>query len=299
MKIMADRNSYRRQEHREQSERGDRQGRQPEQFQSERSYREEEYGGGYGQMGEDYSEGRSNSQQNEQGNQDERYGSSWRSEGSFEGGRDQDTRPGGGYGPARYDNRERGGLGSFNSESYRTGGDVGPRENQGYGRGQSTSGGSYGTGTHGVAGQRDHTDRGGSQRSDNRGFFDKAGDEVASWFGDDDAARRREKDHRGRGPANYTRSDDRILEDACDRLTEDGEVDARNIQVTVQGGELTLDGTVEDRRHKRRAEDVVHDISGVGHVQNNLRMTGNVRSDHDRTDTDEPTTSERNTGTLA
>ena len=88
---------------------------------------------------------------------------------------------------------------------------------------------------------------------------------------------RREMDHRGRGPANYTRSDDRILEDTCDKLTEDWGVDARNVQVTVQNGEVTLDGTVENRRQKRRAEDIVHDLSGVGHVQNNLRITDNSR----------------------
>ena len=100
---------------------------------------------------------------------------------------------------------------------------------------------------------------------------------MASWFGDEDAVHRREEDHRGRGPANYKRSDERILEDTCDRLTQDHGVDARNVQVTVQGGEVTLDGTVSDRGQKRRAEDVVHEISGVGHVQNNLRVQDNFR----------------------
>ena len=51
----------------------------------------------------------------------------------------------------------------------------------------------------------DHSDRGwrGDNRSqdnrggsDDRGFWDRAGDEVASWFGDDDAERRRRQDHR-------------------------------------------------------------------------------------------------------
>ena len=105
-----------------------------------------------------------------------------------------------------------------------------------------------------------------------RGFLARAGDQVASWFGDVEAARRVEQDHRGKGPANYKRTDERILEDACDRLTEDWEVDARNIQVTVHGGEVTLDGTVSNRAAKRRAEDIVEDVSGVGHVQNNLRV---------------------------
>jgi hypothetical protein len=78
--------------------------------------------------------------------------------------------------------------------------------------------------------------------------------------------------HQGRGPGNYKRSDQRILEDACDRLTDDHHIDASNIEVTVQDGEVTLTGTVSDRMAKRRAEDVIDHLSGVKHVQNNLRV---------------------------
>src|SRR3954466_8885192 len=34
---------------------------------------------------------------------------------------------------------------------------------------------------------------------DERGFFERAGDEISSWFGDEDAERRRERDHRMEG----------------------------------------------------------------------------------------------------
>ncbi|WP_423141579.1 BON domain-containing protein [Parablastomonas sp. CN1-191] len=120
-------------------------------------------------------------------------------------------------------------------------------------------------------GQDDYR-RGAGNYRDHRGFLDRAGDEIASWFGDDDAQRRREQDHRGRGPSNYTRSDDRIREDVNDRLTDDRHVDASKITVAVDQGEVTLDGTVSDRAAKRRAEDCVDCISGVKHVQNNLRV---------------------------
>lgn len=114
------------------------------------------------------------------------------------------------------------------------------------------------------------------KHGESRGFFDRAGDEIASWFGDKDAARRREQDerenHRGRGPASYTRSDERIREDANDHLTHDWGVDASEVTVSVKDGELTLDGTVDSRQAKRRAEDCVENISGVKHVQNNLRV---------------------------
>lgn len=111
--------------------------------------------------------------------------------------------------------------------------------------------------------------------SGERGFFDKAGDTIASWFGDEEAERRLERDHRGSGPSNYQRSDERLLEDACERLTHDPYVDARNINVTASDNEITLEGTVDSRMAKRRAEDCVHDISGVKHVQNNLRIEDN------------------------
>lgn len=113
-----------------------------------------------------------------------------------------------------------------------------------------------------------YTGAGSYGNDDGRGFADRAVDEVRSWFGDKDAERRREEDHRGRGPSDYTRSDERIREDANDRLTEDPRLDARQISVTVAEGELTLSGTVEDRAAKRRAEDCVDAISGVKHVQN-------------------------------
>lgn len=111
-----------------------------------------------------------------------------------------------------------------------------------------------------------------------RDFWDKTRDEVASWFGDEDAHRRREWDamHAGKGPKNYKRSDARIHEDVNDRLMEDPYLDASDIEVDVKDGEVTLNGTVFDRRAKRHAEDLVERISGVGHVQNNLRARPNA-----------------------
>lgn len=78
--------------------------------------------------------------------------------------------------------------------------------------------------------------------------------------------------HRGRGPRNYTRSDQRIREDVSDRLTDDPHVDASDMEVTVESGEVTLSGTVMSRPVKHRAEDVAESVSGVRHVQNNLRI---------------------------
>jgi len=178
-----------------------------------------------------------------------------------------------GYARPRYGTGETRGFGSF------TGNDYGGRDFNAPRYGSSrTFDTSYGAGSqlaaaHGEWREPDYGYRGeyGRERNE-RGFLERAGDEVASWFGDDDAARRRRQDYRGHGPAGYTRSDDRILEDASDALTDDWGVDARNIQVTVTNAEVTLDGTVPSREQKRRAEDCVDDLSGVKNVQNNLRV---------------------------
>lgn len=202
--------------------------------------------------------------------------------GGFRDGNRNATSHRGHYGSVRYDSPDRG-FASFTSED-QGGRDFVARGNRsGYGWqgarvGMTPEG--YGfrgdTAGYGYSGPRER------YGDDERGFFERAGDEIASWFGDDEAARRREMDHRGRGPQNYTRSDERILEDACDRLTDDWAIDARNVQVTVDKGELTLDGTVASREEKRRAEDCVERVSGVGHVQNNLRVQDRAEWTSDR-----------------
>jgi osmotically-inducible protein OsmY len=112
---------------------------------------------------------------------------------------------------------------------------------------------------------------------EDRSWWDRTSDEVSSWFGDRDAERRRDMDaaqggHRGRGPKGYARSDDRIREDVNDKLTDDAWLDASMIEVRVESGEVTLSGAVENRSDKRRAEDIAERVSGVTHVQNNLRL---------------------------
>jgi len=86
-----------------------------------------------------------------------------------------------------------------------------------------------------------------------------------------DTAGREYQSQVGRGPKGYTRSDERIREDICDRLSDDDEVDARDITVTVKNAEVTLEGTINDRRSKHRAEDIAESVSGVKDVSNHLR----------------------------
>src|SRR5688572_169771 len=77
----------------------------------------------------------------------------------------------------------------------------------------------------------------------------------------------------GRGPKDYQRSDDRVREEICDRMTDDPMLDASEITVRVSNGEVMLSGTVSSREQKRRAEDVAERISGVKDVTNQLRVS--------------------------
>jgi osmotically-inducible protein OsmY len=210
--------------------------------------------------------------------------------------------------------------------------------------------------------------RGRTERSDRdeRGFIDRAGDEVRSWFGDSEAQRRRMRDeaeyggpewlgrsrggdfwqgrrpesrgddrrwggyggysgeeadrdwarqwgyvergqqsrgrewpeaepsyegqryrgqgsgydmwaapgpHAGRGPRGYQRSDDRIKDDICERMSQHGQLDASDIEVRVVNAEVTIEGTVTDRQAKRLAEDIAEAVNGVREVHNQVRVT--------------------------
>ncbi|MDZ4374525.1 MAG: BON domain-containing protein [Phenylobacterium sp.] len=110
-------------------------------------------------------------------------------------------------------------------------------------------------------------------------FVRRAGRRISNWFSDatdghDDDRRHYEayRSHRGVGPKGYKRSDERISDEAHQRLTDDSWIDASEISCSVSAGEVTLSGTVNSRESKHRAERLVEDISGVAHVQNNLRV---------------------------
>jgi osmotically-inducible protein OsmY len=140
-------------------------------------------------------------------------------------------------------------------------------------RGQGQSG--YTAGRHGAdpslrfdrgnvgASYREYEDRqpiGGDERWSGRG-----GERL-------DHRERGASSHHGKGPKSFTMSDERLRERVCEALTDDHDVDASDIDVTVKDGEVTLTGIVEDRRAKRLAEDCADSVRGVRDVQNQLRI---------------------------
>ena len=60
-----------------------------------------------------------------------------------------------------------------------------------------------------------------------------------------------------------------------------GDLDATDIEITVKGGEVTLEGTVSDRRSKRVAEEIVEGVRGVRDVHNRLTIRHDDPTDAD------------------
>ncbi len=88
--------------------------------------------------------------------------------------------------------------------------------------------------------------------------------------------RQAQPSYQGRGPKGYTRSDERLKEVVCERLTEHPGIDASEITVQVSNQEVTLTGSVDNRRTKFLAEEVA-EHSGAKEIHNQLRV-GNQQS---------------------
>jgi hypothetical protein len=195
-------------------------------------------------------------------------------------GQSSQSQPEGGYGQSRGQfgrgfSGESGGYGSagYGSQGYGSPEYGSPR---GSGFGEERFGQRFGRGSEGI-------DRsagfGGTQGyGQTQGFGQRFG-QPSGYSGYEEGrfgpSRTRGR-YTGRGPKGYTRSDDRIQEDVNDRLEQHGEIDAWEISVMVQNGEVTLEGTVPDRLTKRLAEDVAEESPGVKQVHNRLRVQGSV-----------------------
>ena len=77
----------------------------------------------------------------------------------------------------------------------------------------------------------------------------------------------------GVGPKGYRRSPERLKEQVCDLLEDNGELDASDIEVNVEDGTVTLTGSVENRFMKRLAEDLAGNVAGISDVSNQLKVS--------------------------
>jgi hypothetical protein len=177
--------------------------------------------------------------------------------------------------PQRYGFGERGYGGSLEGQGYPPGG-------WGGGRAQEGSWAERGYGTRGFSGgfsghDYDWTRRGERPSLQGGGWGGGFAGEP-DWSSEFERGGRESGPHTGRGPRGYQRSDERVYEEVCERLTEHGALDASGIEVRCENLEVTLEGTVSDRWSKRLAEEIAESARGVRDVHNRLRVSGSERS---------------------
>jgi hypothetical protein len=117
---------------------------------------------------------------------------------------------------------------------------------RGYGPREQPRGGYYGEG---------------AGREDEPGPIERFGDKMREGF----------RKLTGRGPKGYKRSDERVREDVSERIARSW-VDASDVEVKVENGEVTLTGFVRSREEKRTLEDLADDVFGVEEVHNHIRL---------------------------
>lgn len=156
----------------------------------------------------------------------------------------------GDYGQQRSGARGQSGGGPRRMPSGRYGSDAG-RGGYGHnGDGQGYAGGYSGGGYSGYGGAQRQSGRSGMGGTDGEGYGG----------------------HSGKGPSAYRRSDERITEDLNEILMHDDDIDATHIRVEVKDGEVTLEGMVQERWMKHRAEDLADRCPGVNDVDNRIRV---------------------------
>lgn len=113
---------------------------------------------------------------------------------------------------------------------------------------------------------------GGSSRAQRHEGYDPSGE--SAWAEGRSGRERRQPggSHTGQAPQFHRRSDDKIREEICELLTNSADLDASEVELHVEGGEVTLTGTVDSRDAKWLTEDLVASVSGVREVSNRLKV---------------------------
>lgn len=181
----------------------------------------------------------------------------------------------GGYGRSQYGQREQGGYGA--GTSYQRGGFRGEQQRS-YGefREPGRSGSSEWRPEESSRQRQGYGRQYESQSFDQPyppGFQSEFGSsQGASRYGSGRQGSSEYGGHRGKGPKGYTRSDDRLKEVICEKLTDDPMIDASEINVEVTSQIVKLTGTVDDRSTKYEVEELIERCGGVKDIDNQLRV---------------------------
>jgi osmotically-inducible protein OsmY len=161
------------------------------------------------------------------------------------------------------------GYGGSQSQGQTYGQGYGQRYDQAYGQGYAQAYGRSSTGAQSYGGTQDRgwgelgeRSYGGNRDDRGEGLGHRVMEGIKSVF-------------RGKGPKGYKRSDERVREDVLDRLNHlsmHAEVDASEVEASVQDGDVTLTGFVTERRWKHMMEDAAEGVMGVRDVHNQIRV---------------------------
>jgi hypothetical protein len=101
--------------------------------------------------------------------------------------------------------------------------------------------------------------------------------EISSWSETSSHASEPRLQRRNQ-PRNYQRADDRICDDICERIMRRPEIDAGEVEVKVDAGEVTLAGEVDSRHAKREIEAIAEEVAGVKDVANRIQVRKDATS---------------------
>ncbi len=78
------------------------------------------------------------------------------------------------------------------------------------------------------------------------------------------------ENHHGKGPKNFSRKDEHLKEEVCEKFLMNPDLDPEHIDVRVEEGVVILSGHVRIREDRFLAEDLARDVSGVKEVVNQI-----------------------------
>jgi hypothetical protein len=103
---------------------------------------------------------------------------------------------------------------------------------------------------------------------------ERVGSDGLPEYTDDESQRPRFNSGHGEESEALARSDRSVEEDVYERLEAHADIDARQISLTVQNGEVTLDGRVPDAKIRSLVEEEARGVAGVRNVHNRLEVSG-------------------------
>jgi hypothetical protein len=91
-------------------------------------------------------------------------------------------------------------------------------------------------------------------------------------YTDDESKRPRFNSGQGEESEAPARSDRSVGEDVCERLEAHPDIDARQISLNVENGEVTLAGRVSNAKIRSLVEEEARGVAGVRNVHNRLEL---------------------------